>query len=174
MHQDRSWLSWFKWPFQQVHTFLLEQPLRQLYFKGPALLGFWSGLTDADICTALNPGTSALFWTGHSSAEVQCAVIVEQRFHAFFVSINVILYAYLVYRLITTLAYYHFVVKPALKKMEQLFKQVNHVDSSTVRVVRNHSAANVLCSSVCRDFACKRNHQTPGDVHDPAGVGGSK
>jgi hypothetical protein len=178
MHQpSRSWvLSWLQWPFKQLHALLLEQPLRQLYFKGPALLGFWSGLNNADICTALNPGTSALFWTSHATTEEQCSTLVEQRFHAFFVSINVILYAYVVYRLVTTLAYYVFVVKPALKKLELVFKHddpLHHVDTRTLSLVRSHDPARMLHRTVCGDQSCQCHSQTPGNLHDPAGVSGS-
>lgn len=178
MHQPRSWASWFsswvQWPFKQLHALLLEQPLRQLYFKGPALLGFWSGLNNADICTALNPGTSALFWSSHATTEEQCSALVEQRFHAFFVSINITLYAYIVYRLVTTLAYYMFVVKPALKKLEQVFKHIDHVDASTFPVVRSHNPTSLFDRTVCGNQPRQRHSQTPGDVHDPPCVSGSK
>lgn len=178
MHPPRSWASsvssWVQWPFKQLHTLFLEQPLRQLYFKGPALLGFWSGLNNADICTALNPGTSALFWTSHATTEAQCSTLVEQRFHAFFVSINVILYAYMVYRLVTTLAYYMFVVKPALKKLEQVFKHIDHVDAGALSVVRSHDPTGMLNRSVCSNQPREQHSETPGHLHDSHGVSGGK
>lgn len=170
----RSWTWWVLEPFKQAHALFVEQPLRQLYFKGPALLGFWSGLTHADICTSLNPGTSAIFWTNHASAEQQCALLVEQRFHAFFVSINVVLYVYIVYRIVATLAYYVFVVKPALKKMEQVFKHVSHVDAHFGSVVRSDDSTGLFHRALCRAGACEHSGETPRDLHDPARVSGGK
>lgn len=169
----RSW-TWLAAPFKQLHALLVEQPLRHLYFKGPALLGFWSGLANADICTALNPGTSAIFWSSHSTAEQQCSVLVEQRFHAFFVSINIVVYAYMLYRLVSTIAYYMFVVKPALKKLEQVFKHADNGHASPFSVVRSDHPARLLHCTVCRPEPCECHSETPGYLHDPAGVCGGK
>ena len=53
----------------QLYTQLVGSPLHTLYFRGPTMLGFWSGAAQEDICYSLT-GTSAVFWIQNHA---QCA-----------------------------------------------------------------------------------------------------
>jgi hypothetical protein len=88
--------------FPQVVRFVLEPPLRELYFAGPRLkgYGFWNGLPPADICAHLTQ-TSADVWRQYNS--VQCDLVLDQYFHAFYVGAYSLLYVWMLYY---TLSYF--------------------------------------------------------------------
>lgn len=88
------------WPAVQ---FLFEQPLRELYFKGPRFqgYGFWNGLPLSDICAQLTH-TASEMW-GNNAA--QCVIITDRYFQAFFIGTYSIVYIIVVYNLLTSLQY---------------------------------------------------------------------
>lgn len=65
---------------QGVVDVLFTQPLRQLYFSGMRMCGFWNGMQEADICASLAPGLPATYWITQPQA---CTLLMETHFEAF-------------------------------------------------------------------------------------------
>lgn len=105
--------EWLTSLARAIYHALLITPLHALYFHGPLLhgYGFWAGTAAEDMCAALMPGTSALFWISHVD---ECAAVLDRRFHAFLTAILVAGYIGLLYKLITAGCFYLLVVRPLL------------------------------------------------------------
>ena len=107
--------EWTRRALRATYNVLLIAPLHTLYFHGPFLhgYGFWAGTPPEDMCAALMPGTSALFWITHVD---ECAAVLDKRFHAFLTAILVCGYVGLLYKLVTGACFYLFVVRPFLAR----------------------------------------------------------
>lgn len=77
------------------HTFIV-QPLRRLYLFGPSFMqfGFWGGIDQSEICKSVTT-YSENFWILNS---FQCDDIIEKKFVAFRVSVEIILYFFILYK----------------------------------------------------------------------------
>jgi hypothetical protein len=84
--------------FQQAVRYVLEPPLRELYFKGPRLhgYGFWNGLPNTDICSHLT-NTAVEVWVFNIG---QCTAITDRYFDAFYIGVYSLLYVILLYNLL--------------------------------------------------------------------------
>ena len=92
---------------------LFVKPMHTLYLHGPLIhgYGFWGGQAHEDICAALMPGTSAIFWLTHAD---QCASVIDKRLDAFVTASAAFLYIYALYKLIHAACFYVFVLRPLL------------------------------------------------------------
>lgn len=81
----------------RAYELLIVKPLKKLYFTGPAVLqlGFWGGLGPTEICQTLSP-LSNTFWQNHPT---ECFELMERRFEAFRVSLEIFIYFLLLYHL---------------------------------------------------------------------------
>jgi len=95
---------------------LVTAPLRTLYFNGPTMLGFWGGAGKEDICYSLT-GTTANFWIQHFA---QCLQLCDQKFDAFRTVVVFISYSFLLYRLLTTIAFHLLFTRPILNELRAL------------------------------------------------------
>jgi hypothetical protein len=75
----------------------IVSPLRQLYFYGPTMsqFGFWGGMGAPDICQTITPITVS-FWQAHPE---DCIVEIEKKFISFRVSVELIIYFLMLYKL---------------------------------------------------------------------------
>ena len=71
-----------------LHQHLIIAPLRELFFKGPKLLGFWNSMAEEDICSRIS-GVPADFWHINKDA---CRDIAQKEFHALYIGIYSLLY----------------------------------------------------------------------------------
>jgi hypothetical protein len=78
-----------------VRDILLREPLRRLYFDGPDLksfgiinIGFWNGMTHAEICAQLTT-ISEHHWLEHRGL---CDSRIERQFSSFVVTVECVLY----------------------------------------------------------------------------------
>lgn len=79
------------------HT--IVEPLRKLYFAGPTQLGGWGGSTESAICQQLSPLPNA-FWELHVD---ECSDLLQLKFDAFRVTVEVVLYFCVLYYLVKLL-----------------------------------------------------------------------
>lgn len=107
--------SWTSSAARAIYHAIFITPLHALYFHGPLLhgYGFWAGTPPEDMCAALMPGTSALFWIHHVD---ECASVLDRRFHAFVTAFLVVGYVGLLYKLISGVCFYVLVVRPFLAR----------------------------------------------------------
>lgn len=99
-----------------VHTTLIRQPLRALYFNGPENLGFWGGAVQADICFSLT-STPSSFWQHNP---IQCNTLCDQKFEAFSTFINFAIYAVLMLRVVNGLMFHVCFMRPVLRELERI------------------------------------------------------
>jgi hypothetical protein len=99
--------------FDGIKNLVFVRPMHTLYLHGPLFhgYGFWGGQAHEDICAALMPGTSALFWLAHAD---QCAAVIDKRLDAFVTASATFLYIYALYKLIHAACFYLFVLRPLL------------------------------------------------------------
>ena len=67
-----------------VANYLVVRPLANLYLEGPAVLGFWGGVSMEDICAQLT-STNANFWTSSDANTRECEAHVERHFNSWMV-----------------------------------------------------------------------------------------
>jgi len=101
-----------------VHEVFITRPLRSLYFNGPLLhgYGFWGGTRPEDICAGISTGTSSLFWMANTT---QCNALLDQRFGAFLTAVQVVGYAFVLYRFLCWFSFHFFVVNPTVNRIER-------------------------------------------------------
>ena len=80
-----------------LYAAVIIAPIRKLYFFGPSLsgVGFWRGLSPPEICSHLTSYSEA-FWSENPG---DCHILLENKFYSFLVSIEVLLYFVLIYKL---------------------------------------------------------------------------
>ncbi len=81
--------------------YLLEQPLRTLYMKGPSIkeYGFWEGRNATHICTQLIKDLEPEVWFEEMSMQRRCDTLIERKFTAFYVAVLTGLYVYVSWHL---------------------------------------------------------------------------
>lgn len=99
------WSKRAPWLVQQMFRWLVDVPLRLLYFHGPQIrtlgIGFWEGQSMEQICAQLTNGyTDSTFWQHSSQSHDQCRDIVQRRYQSFVLTILVCLYLFIVLRVI--------------------------------------------------------------------------
>lgn len=67
---------------------LLDSGLYMIYRDGPGYLGGWLGLSDAEICARLAPGSLVMDWT---SATGRCQDMIERSFRGFSMALHLTL-----------------------------------------------------------------------------------
>lgn len=103
---------------------LVITPLHNLYFRGPQLngYGFWGGATAETVCAALLPGSQASFWAAHAH---ECDALLSQRFDAFCVAVQTVVYMLFMFKLIHCFTFHWLVVQPTLMRLERLLARRN-------------------------------------------------
>ena len=86
--------------FNNLYQKLIVNQLKQLYLHGPSVLGFWGGQSPSQICQTVTT-YSELFW---QSNPAQCEDIIENKFAALRVTVEIILYFLFLYHFSRQLA----------------------------------------------------------------------
>ena len=83
--------------FQNLYSVLIVEPIKKLYLNGPMLgmFGFWGGKHKAEICHLLT-SIDSRFWINNSR---DCDILIEDRFQAFKVTAETVIYFLLLYQL---------------------------------------------------------------------------
>jgi hypothetical protein len=84
------------------YEYVIVNPLRTLYVSGPTQFGFWGGMTNSQICDVISP-VSTTFWRDHS---VDCSEIIERKFRAFRLTVEILLYFYFIYQMFCLLFFW--------------------------------------------------------------------
>ena len=81
-----------------VYVAAFREPLRRLYFHGPAWhgAGFWQGMSDADMCAQLST-VDAAFWGQHAT---DCTLLLERRFDSFAIAVHALMLLFIMYRVV--------------------------------------------------------------------------
>lgn len=84
--------------FTSMYNMLISAPLKKLYYYGPSIggVGFWGGKEFSEICHLLTSMESA-FWMENSE---KCESLINTRFGAFQISLEVILYFVILFQMI--------------------------------------------------------------------------
>jgi hypothetical protein len=69
----------------------IGMPMYKLFRNGPAMLGFWQGKDDPEICAELT-NTDAGFWKVNQS---ECGSLIEKKFNSIYTVSMVTVYSYL-------------------------------------------------------------------------------
>ena len=80
-----------------IYQWVIIRPLRRLYIYGPSFMeyGFWGGRSSSQICQSITTYSEA-FWQSNVSA---CEDIIETKFRAFHITVEIIVYFMLLYQL---------------------------------------------------------------------------
>jgi len=99
-----------------VPNILVVQPLKLLYFQGPAVLGWggWGGLPIEDICAQFTQ-VSADLWKNQRE---HCLALVDRKFTAVLVAVGCTAYFFTLYKLITYIWFRYFFLRPFLKELK--------------------------------------------------------
>lgn len=90
---------------EYLYDALLGRWLWRLFRHGPALLGFWEGMGDADICARMSRTSEVMDWVnGSGDATAACVAMIRRRFGALEVVAQTALYAVTVYVAVTAAA----------------------------------------------------------------------
>ena len=105
----------FIWLLHRLHSLVLVNPLRTLYFNGPSLhgYGFWNGAQSTDICASLT-GTSSLFWLSQLG---ECDTLLDRHFHAFLITVQMGVYILFLYNLCSLLWFRYCVLRPPIRAL---------------------------------------------------------
>jgi hypothetical protein len=102
-----------------IYDFLVLNPLKNLYFDGPTILGvgFWEKLPQKDICSRIT-GVSATFWD-KSDASIECEDLLLRKFDTFLVGLSTFAYVWIMYKLLSLLLFKMFIVTPVTNEIRQ-------------------------------------------------------
>ena len=84
-----------------IYDIVLVTPLHRLYFEGPEFkswgidVGFWKGQDTASICSQLTT-IPEKHWLMHPE---ECNSLLDRHFNAFLVSVETIIYGFLIYKI---------------------------------------------------------------------------
>ena len=99
-----------------IHDYILKplwiDPLRTLYFSGPALFGFYNGLADEDICASMTKVPSD-HWAQNTD---QCDLLLDRNFYSFQVLIQSVVYFGLLAYLVFILILRYCIVRPVVRE----------------------------------------------------------
>ena len=98
-----KWLGELSWPqpskwvpamFASLYEVAIGKWLWMLFRHGPLALGFWKGLSDADICARISKSSEALDWVHPVSGATNraCENMIAREFTSFTVVVHIILY----------------------------------------------------------------------------------
>ena len=92
-----------------VYAAAFRDPLRHLYFHGPAWhgAGFWQGMSDADMCAQMTT-VDAAFWGQHAD---DCTLLLERRFHSFALAVHALMLLFMTYR-VAQIIWWRFCIAP--------------------------------------------------------------
>jgi len=97
---------------------LIVQPLKLLYFQGPALFGFWGGLPIEDICAAFTQ-VSADLWKHQRE---HCIALVDRKFTAILVAFGCTTYFFALYKIVSYVWFRYFYLRPFLTELKLALK----------------------------------------------------
>jgi len=115
-----------------IVDYTLLQPLKQLYFDGPTVMGvgFWEKLPQKDICSRLT-GVSATFWD-KTDASKECKDLVSRKFETFIVGAFTLAYVWVIYKVFSYVLFRVFVLRPITNEikdeMRKVFRNRRHVE----------------------------------------------
>jgi hypothetical protein len=114
---------------RNVYDFLVVNPLKNLYFDGPTILGvgFWEKLPQKDICSRLT-GVSATFWD-KNDASIECEDLLIRKFDTFLVGLSTFSYMWIMYKIISFTIFKVFVITPIANELKQELKKLVQVQS---------------------------------------------
>lgn len=81
--------------FSNLYHNLIVDQLRQLYLYGPAVLGFWAGQSNSQICQSITT-YSELFWQSNPQ---QCIDMIEGKFTAFRKTAEIVMYFFCLFQI---------------------------------------------------------------------------
>jgi len=90
----RSFSEWLLGWGEYWYSMIIVAPLYRLYSYGPTTVGLWGGKEDVDICAELTASPST-FWENHP---VECTDLIQSKFMAFRVTVELMVYFLLLYR----------------------------------------------------------------------------
>lgn len=104
--------------------YTLLQPLKQLYFDGPTIMGvgFWEKLPQKDICSRLT-GVSATFWD-KTDASKECKDLVSRKFETFIVGAFTLAYVWVIYKVFSYVLFRVFVLRPITNEIKDEMRKV--------------------------------------------------
>ena len=104
--------------------YTLLQPLKQLYFDGPTVMGvgFWEKLPQKDICSRLT-GVSATFWD-KTDASKECKDLVSRKFETFIVGAFTLAYVWVIYKVFSYVLFRVFVLRPITNEIKDEMRKV--------------------------------------------------
>jgi hypothetical protein len=118
-----SYLSYFIYlistTLKIINGLLLINPVKNVYLKGPKILGLWGGDELHDICARLSGGESS-FWSRNIS---ECKGIINKHFESYYVFISTILYLMVLYKFIYFVWWRYFIIKPIMNQINNLIKE---------------------------------------------------
>jgi hypothetical protein len=119
---DETYLSYFIYlisaTLKIINEFLLINPVKNVYLKGPKILGLWGGDELHDICARLSGGESS-FWSRNIS---ECNGIINKHFESYYILISTILYLMVLYKFIYFIWWRYFIIKPIVNQINNLIK----------------------------------------------------
>jgi len=107
-----------------IVDYTLLQPLKQLYFDGPTVMGvgFWEKLPQKDICSRLT-GVSATFWD-KTDASKECKDLVSRKFETFIVGAFTLAYVWVIYKVFSYVLFRMFVLRPITNEIKDEMRKV--------------------------------------------------
>jgi len=102
-----------------LYDVFIMKPLRNIYFNGPSLFGFWEGKESTDICAAIT-GVSATFWVSNTE---ECNHVLAQKIQAFVTGGVFLLYLLFIYHLLSYISFQLCVMYPMKREMRLLINE---------------------------------------------------
>lgn len=99
---------------------VLLWPFRKLYREGPALLGFWENLPEADVCAQIT-GVHAEFWRHNS---VECHERIVNRIQAWEVLVLVLLTYAIIMGLLCMLCSRFLLINPITREFRHIREKI--------------------------------------------------
>lgn len=99
---------------QNIYDFLITEPLRSFYFKGP----WWKNIPVQEICSRLT-GVEGAWWTASKERMDECGALVEREFVSWDTTISVILYFAFLSFIIVYLVCYCVIVRPIVNAINK-------------------------------------------------------
>lgn len=103
---------------KMIPDILFVRPLRTLYLNGPQVFGYggWEGIVFEDICAQLTH-VPASVWRQEF---YNCEQLVERKFQTLLVTVSLLSYCLLLYKILSYLWFRFFIVGPILYEIQKL------------------------------------------------------
>lgn len=90
--------EWFVWLYQLA----VLVPVRVMYLHGPVRTGMWGGMPSSDICAHLTR-VQGEFWIKDVESMDECNTLIERECTAWSVLAVIMLYVYVVVKVVTNI-----------------------------------------------------------------------